>query len=381
MRIACLGYPMTTADGTAPRLRILVVAPVTPFRGGIAQFSTMLVNALRSDHEVTCWAIDPLYPSVLFPGNPRPATGSTLSCRIDARVHGWNPIAWVTAWRTVHHHAFDIVIWQWWTPYWVPFLLMLVAQANMRGIATIALNHQLVEPDAPQWQAHIARRMLTLADAVVHFGSSPPLHRMQRCLPLPLHGALLQRQQSPVNIRHLLTIPDDAFVVLCFGFVRPYKGIDIVLSALQRTSPQIHLLLAGEWWHTDPVLRAHCDEPTIAARIHVVDHYIPDEDVAAYFAAADVVALPYRSGSVSGVATLAASAGIPLLVSDVGALAGLATVRQVVAPNTPDAWAAALQQAYVHGTPSATPIPDKPSWQALVQSIEELTASVAGEPR
>jgi glycosyltransferase involved in cell wall biosynthesis len=381
MRIAFLGYPMPTADGTAPRLRILVVAPVTPFRGGIAQFSTMLVNALRAEHDVTCWAIDPLYPSALFPGNSRPATGSTLWCRIEARIHGWNPIAWATAWRTVRHHAFDIVIWQWWTPYWVPFLLMLVAQANMRGIATIALNHQLVEPDAPQWQELIARMMLTLADAVVHFGNSTPMHRTHRFLPLPLHGALLQRQQTSVNIRHVLAIPDDAFVVLCFGFVRPYKGIDIVLSAMQRTSPQIHLLLAGEWWHNDPVLRAQCRERTIAARIHVVDHYIPDEDVAAYFAAADVVALPYRSGSVSGVATLAASAGIPLLVSDVGALAGLATVRQVVAPNTPDAWAAALQQAYVQGTPPVTPIPDNSSWQALVQSIVELTASVAGGPK
>lgn len=372
---------MPTADGTAPRLRILVVAPVTPFRGGIAQFSTMLVNALRAEHDVTCWAIDPLYPSALFPGNPRPATGSTLSCRFEARIHGWNPIAWVTAWRTVRHHAFDIVIWQWWTPYWVPFLLMLVAQANMRGIATIALNHQLVEPDAPQWQALIARMMLTLADAVVHFGNSTPTHQTHRFLPLPLHGALLQGQQPPVNIRHVLAIPDDAFVVLCFGFVRPYKGIDIVLSAMHQTTPQIHLLIAGEWWNDDPVLRAQCRDRTIAARIHVVDHYIPDEDVAAYFAAADVVALPYRSGSVSGVATLAASAGIPLLVSDVGALAGLATVRQVVAPNTPDAWATALQQAYVQGTLPVTPIPDQPSWQALVQSIEELTASVAGGPR
>ncbi len=381
MRIACLGYLMPTADSTASRLRILVVAPVTPFRGGIAQFSTMLVNALRAEHDVTCWAIDPLYPAGLFPGNPRPATVSTLKCRIEAPIHGWNPVTWVTAWRTVRHYDFDIVIWQWWTPYWVPFLLMLVAQAKLRGLATIALNHQLVEPDAPQWQALIARMMLTRADAVVHFGNSIPMHPMHRNIPLPLHGALLQCQQTPVNIRHVLNIPADAYLVLCFGFVRPYKGIDIVLSAMQRTSPQIHLLLAGEWWHNDPTLRAQCRESTIATRIHVVDHYIPDQDVAAYFAAANVVALPYRSGSVSGVATLAASAGIPLLVSAVGALAGLAIVRQVVSPNTPEAWAVALQQAYEHGTPPVAPVPDEPSWQALVQTIENLTASVAGEPR
>lgn len=372
---------MTTADGRSPRTRILVVAPVAPSRGGIAQFSTMLVNALRAEHDVTCWAIDPLYPSALFPGNPRPATGSTLSCRTEARIHGWNPIAWVTAWRTVRHHAFDVVIWQWWTPYWVPFLLVLVAQANMRGIATIALNHQLVEPDAPQWQALIARMMLTLADAVIHFGSGTPIHSMHRCIPLPLHGALLQQQQAPVNIRHVLTIPDDAFVVLCFGFVRPYKGIDIVVSALHHTPRHVHLLIAGEWWNNDAALRAECRERSIADRIHVVDRYIADGEVADFFAAADVVALPYRSGSVSGVATLAAVAGTPLLVSDVGALAGLASVRQVVSPNTPPAWAAAILQACTTPVDPVLPVPDEPSWQALVHSIEELTASVAGGSR
>lgn len=372
---------MTSADGRSPRIRILVVAPVAPSRGGIAQFSTMLVNALRARHDVTCWAIDPLYPTVLFPGNPRPAHASTLSCQIESRIHGWNPIEWVTAWRTLRPHAFDIVIWQWWTPYWIPFILMLVVQAKIRGIATLALNHQLVEPDAPQWQAVIARLTLARADAVVHFGSHTPIHQMQQSLPLPLHGAVLRRTHPPVDIRQVRNIPADAYVVLCFGFVRPYKGIDIVVSALHHTPRHVHLLIAGEWWNNDAALRAECRELSIADRIHVVDRYIADGEVADFFAAADVVALPYRSGSVSGVATLAAVAGIPLLVSDIGALAGLAKVRQVVSPNTPAAWAAAILQACTTPVDPVLPVPDEPSWQALVQSIEELTASVAGGSR
>ncbi len=372
---------MTTADGRSPRIRILVVAPVAPSRGGIAQFSTMLVNALHAEHDVTCWAIDPLYPSVLFPGNPCPDSESTLRCRIEARIHGWNPIAWVTAWRTLRPQSFDIVIWQWWTPYWIPFIMMLVVQAKIRGIATLALNHQLVEPDAPQWQALIARLTLARADAVVHFGSGTLRHQLQRSLPLPLLGAVLRRAHPPFDIRQVLNIPADAYVVLCFGFVRPYKGIDIVVSAMHHTPRRVHLLIAGEWWHNDAALRAECRERSIADRIHVVDRYITDGEVADFFAAADVLALPYRSGSVSGVATLAAVAGIPLLVSDVGALAGLASVRQVVSPNTPAAWAEAVLQACTTPVDPVLPVPDEPSWQALVQSIEELTASVAGGSR
>ena len=372
---------MTTADGRSPRIRILVVAPVAPSRGGIAQFSTMLVNTLRAGHDVTCWAIDPLYPTVLFPGNPQPVHTSTLSCQIEAKIHGWNPVAWGTAWRTLRPQAFDIVIWQWWTPYWIPFILMLVVQAKIRGIATLALNHQLIEPDAPQWQAVIARLTLARADAVVNFGSGTQIHQMQRSLPLPLLGAVLRRAHPPVDIRQGLNIPADAYVVLCFGFVRPYKGIDIVVSAMHHTPQRVHLLIAGEWWHNDAALRAECRKHSIADRIHVVDRYIADGEVADFFAAADVVALPYRSGSVSGVATLAAVAGIPLLVSDVGALAGLASVRQVVSPNTPAAWTEAVLQACTTSIEPVLPVPDEPSWQALVQSIEALTASVAGGPR
>ena len=368
-------------SATAPiahALRILVVAPTAPHRGGIAQFSSMLVNTLANDHCVTFWAIDPLYPALLFPGNTAADPSiHPVTCTIDARLHGWNPYAWYRIWRTTPAHHYDVLIWQWWTPYWIPFLLILLLQARLRGIPTIALNHQLVEPDAAAWQTVFARWMLALAAAVIDLGTSSGGHRRQSTVALPIHGNILQHAQGGPLIRHALGIPHDAIVVLCFGFVRPYKGIDIIVTALQQTPNHVHLLIVGEWWQRDRALQQLCDHEAVRQRIHIVDRYVPNEAVGSYFAAANVVAMAYRSGTVSGVATLAAAAGVPLLVSAVGALAGLAAVRDVVHPNTPEAWATALTRLSNEPCAPVAPVPDQPSWQALQRAIEEHAAAIS----
>ncbi len=373
---------MTPRDSaTAPiahALRILVVAPTAPHRGGIAQFSSMLGNTLTNDHCVTFWAIDPLYPALLFPGNTAADPSiHPVTCTIDARLHGWNPYAWYRIWRTTPAHHYDVLIWQWWTPYWIPFLLMLLLQARLRGIPSIALNHQLVEPDAAAWQAVFARWMLALADAVIDFGTSSRVHRRQSTIALPIHGALLRRANPGLCIREDLGIPENATVVLCFGFVRPYKGIDIIVTALQQTPVSVHLLIVGEWWQHDRALHLLCDHEAVRRRVHIVDRYVPNEAVGSYFAAATVVAMAYRSGTVSGVATLAAAAGVPLLVSAIGALAGLAAVRDVVHPNTPDAWATALTRLCNEPGAPVAPVPVQPSWQALQRAIEEHAAAIS----
>ncbi len=372
---------MTTSERAQPTLRILVVAPVAPTRGGIAQFSTMLVNTLRLNHMVTCWAIAPLYPPLLFPGNAMPDDqAAKITCTIDKRIHGWNPLAWVRCWHGIKRREYDLVIWQWWTPYWVPFLLLLIAQSAWRNIPTLALSHQLVEPDAPDWQAGIARLMLHCAHGVIQFGTEEAQHSRHRSLPLPLNGELIRQSHKHMDIRRQYGISPIDRVVLCFGFVRRYKGFDIIVSAMRHTPPTVHLFIVGEWWHDTNALRTLCVDSAIADRIHIIDSYIPDAAVADYFAAADVVALPYRSGMVSSVATLAAVSGVPLLVSAVGALAGLATVVDVVQPNTPDAWATALTRVCDVPRVDVVPVPDQPSWEALQRAIEEI-ASVCNSER
>ncbi|MFM2032804.1 MAG: hypothetical protein RLZZ297_1569 [Chloroflexota bacterium] len=375
---------MTTAE--APHYRYLVVAPLPPSRGGIAHFSAQLVTQLRSSHTVTVWAISPLYPAWLFPGNS--AADPALIDRTpvnDARIHGWSPQAWLRQWASVVPGQYDAIIWQWWTPYWIPFLLVLLHHARRCAIPTIALNHQLVEPDAAPWQHRLARSVLRRAAGVVSFGQHSQTHQREKNLPLPLHTAVLGPPLPPpvraarrAALRTAWEIPAAAFVVLCFGFVRPYKGTDIVVAALHDTPATVYLVIAGEWWRTDAALRAACAHPAVRTRVRIVDRYLPDADIADHFAACDVVALAYRSGSVSGVATLAAACGVPLLTSAVGALGGLAAAHDVVHPNTPNAWAATLTQRAAAPPPPVVPVPSQPGWLALQRAVEELTAATGG---
>lgn len=375
---------MTTPDGQR-RYRFLVVAPLPPSRGGIAHFSAMLCAQLRTAHDITVWRIDPLYPPWLFPGNAQAdPSARPIPTHVDAYIHGWSPISWWRSWHAITPSAYDAVIWQWWTPYWIPFLVVLLWLARRRGIPTIALNHQLVEPDAPPWQRSLAIRMLNRAGAVVSFGTPSHTQVQESVLPLPVHAAVLGTA-APCGAdlgsgsqRARLGIPADAFVVLCYGFVRPYKGTDIIVAALHDAVPQLHLVIAGEWWHTDSALRAACAHPAVRTRVHIDDRYIPNEETAALFAACDCVALPYRSGTVSGVATLAAATGVPLLTSAVGALGGHAAACAVVHPNTPAAWAAALSRLATQPRAPRAPVPSQPGWLALQRAIEEHTTALRG---
>jgi glycosyltransferase involved in cell wall biosynthesis len=358
-------------------MHILIIGPTTPHRGGVAQFTTMLINRMRQHRRVTAWGFDPLYPAWLFPGNTQAdPSAQQLTCQVDTWVHGYHPWVWWQAWRRLATSV-DVVVWQWWTPYWIPFLLMLFWHAKRRRLRSIALCHQLVEPDAATWQHWLATTILGRADAVIFFGDEqttptawPSLHRS---LPLPVHHDILSPLPTPAAARQQLHLELNQRVFLCFGFVRPYKGLEAIIEALAQCPPECVLLIAGEWWPDAHGLRTRIEQSPATARIIVHDWYIPNEAVSTYFAAADVLLLPYVGGNVSGVSTLAAATGLPILCSQQGSIAGLAHVYEVVDDPSASAWAAAMMRVHHHWPiPRATTHTDPSSWDDLIDTIQEF---------
>lgn len=358
-------------------MHILVIGPTSPHRGGIAHFTSMLSTYLDRVTRVTTWGFQPLYPRWLFPGNTTADPSQhTIPCRVDRWLHGYQPWNWWQAMRSMPDDV-DVVVWQWWTPYWMPFLMLLSWHLRRTHITQIAICHQLVEPDAKPWQVWLATWMLGHADGVIFLGdarttpsgwSTPHRH-----VTLPAHHALWQTFPSQAEARQQLGIAHEVPVALCFGFVRPYKGLDVVVDAWALTTQPCLLVIAGEWWPDATPLRAHLAASPAHARILVHDHYIPNESVSTYFAACDVVLLPHRSGSVSGVATLAALSGRPVITSTTGAIGGEATVFSTVDDATPARWAAAIDEfSQQQPRPTATPIPPHTSWFALYGALQEL---------
>lgn len=358
-------------------MHILVIGPTSPHRGGIAHFTSMLGTYLDQVTQVTVWGFQPLYPRWLFPGNvAADPSQHAIPCRVDRWLHGYHPWSWWQAIRDIPDGV-DVVVWQWWTPYWMPFLLFLSGQLKRKRLTQIAICHQLVEPDATPWQRWLATWMLGHADGVVFLGdtrTSPNTwHTPYRHVVLPAHHALWETLPSRADARTHLGLTDDVTVALCFGFVRPYKGLEVIVHALALTTEPCVVIIAGEWWPDAAPLRSHIAASPVRHRIMVHDHYIANEHVGTYFAACDVVLLPHRSGSVSGVATLAALSGRPVITSATGAIGGEATVFATIDHAQPATWAATLDDfCRQHPRPTASPVPAQSSWVALYDALQEL---------
>lgn len=358
-------------------MRILLIGPTTPHRGGVAHFTSMLSNFLHHQHAVTTWGFAPLYPRWLFPGNTAADPSQhPIVCQVDKWLDGGNPLSWWRAVRQISPRQYDLIIWQWWTPYWIPLLWLVTVYARRAHITTIAISHQLVEPDAAPWQRWLAQVVLQRADGVVFLGDYathlPHWQRPWRVTPLPQHTAVVGSTiPDQSTARRQIGVPIDARIVLCLGFVRPYKGIDTIINAMATTTQPYILLIAGEWWQARQPIEALIQRHQLGQRVIIHDHYIANEQIVAYLQAADLLVLPYRSGSVSGVATLAATVGLPIIASTVGAIANQAGVVARVTPDQPVAWQAAIIQFFAHKTPRVIPGHDT-TWSQLQQAIKEV---------
>lgn len=355
-------------------MRMLLITPTTPHRGGIAQFGTLFAQHLAIRHHISTWGFDRLYPTWLFPGStdPDPST-QTIAWPIDYVLDGLNPVSWWQAWQSRPH--IDCIIWQWWTPFWVPFIWFITWQAHRNGIKTIAICHQIVEPDAASWQARIAYWALNRADGVLFLGEAPPhWHEPHRVCALPFLNAFVTPLPQRTQARTSLALDPDAHIVLCFGFVRDYKGFDTIIHAMAHSQIPYHLLLVGEWWPLRINLTQLIHTYNLANRVHIYNHYIPNEDVATYFGAADVVALPYRSGTVSGVAGLAHHFNKPLMTSNITTLAGDYPPIARIPVDDIHAWRNALDTFFQQ--PHTLPNTDNDGWDYCCTAIDLLVNEI-----
>jgi glycosyltransferase involved in cell wall biosynthesis len=134
---------------------------------------------------------------------------------------------------------------------------------------------------------------------------------------LPTYAALGQETTAVLPI----TLPTDVPIALFFGLVRSYKGVDVLLEAMALVERPLHLIIAGEFWQDEAEYRAQIERLGLGTAVTILNKYVPDEEVAALMAAADVVVLPYRTATQSAIVQVAFGYGKPVITSDVGGLA------------------------------------------------------------
>jgi len=378
-------------------VKYAVVGPTYPFRGGIAHFTTLLVHHLRRAHAVKFYSYWRQYPAWLFPGNTdRDPSAQPLEEAVERSLDPYNPLTW---WRTARRLVAerpDALLLQWWTPFWLPLQAVLALSARRAKIPVLFFCHQLVEPDSSRLEWQIARLGLRLGQAYIVV-SERERAQLQQAFPKrrvalghhPAYEGFPTQHLTLPEARRGLGLPGpETPVLLAFGFVRRYKGLRYLLAALAAGPATAHLVIAGEFWEDEPGYRRLVDELGLRERVTIHNRYIRNEEIEAYFVAANALVLPYLSGSQSGVGMLAIEYGLPIIATNVGGLAE--TVRDgvnglIVPPADSAALAAALRRFVDEGLEGpmraeAARVRERLSWPALVGVIEEIRSGLTRTP-
>ncbi|MBO6574627.1 MAG: glycosyltransferase [Rhodothermales bacterium] len=300
-----------------------LLGPFAPFRGGIAQFNDRLRAELElQGHEVQAVSFSRQYPDLLFPGTTQfdPSREGTALRVIDSL----NPLSWRRAGRLIRDFRPDRVIVAYWTPHLAPAL---AGTLRATGGSAVGLVHNARPHENSLLASPLARLVLGRCASVVTLSES--VARDVR--DLGFSGALATFEhpvydhfgQPPerASARRALDLDAQGPVLLCLGLVRPYKGFDVALeafAAIRAAHPSATLIIAGEAYDDalDGLLN---DGRHIGVRRE--NRYIPDAELPRYYAAADALLLPYRSGTQSGALAAAAHFGLPVVVTPVPGLA------------------------------------------------------------
>jgi len=347
------------ALSTKASLKFAVIGPAYPYRGGIAHFNEMTMRGLQArGHAVQAITFSRQYPALLFPGETQFAADETPPENLPAAeriIDTLNPWSWWQAVRRVDDLAPDAVVFQYWMPFFAPSYGIIARRAQQQGARVLAIVHNALPHERHLGDAALSRFFLRRCNGFVVMSDAVA----DELTPLRCDDAPVRRIDHPAYTRfgsavpraaarRHLGLPADAPVLLFFGFVRAYKGLNVVLEALPAVTehlPDVHLVVAGEFYDDPAPYRAQIEQTGLRAHVTLHDRYVPTDEVPHYFGAADLVVQPYVSATQSGVAQIAFHFETPIIVTDVGGLAEVVPHDEaglVVPPEDPDALARAI---------------------------------------
>ena len=393
--------PPAVRDAEPVRKQILLVGPGFRFLSGLSVYTCRLANALAESHDVSVLLLDRLIPTRLYPGAGRVGDDLTSLRYADTvRIAGQLDWYWGTGMlalaRKLRDERPSVIVLQWWTAAALHTYLMVMRLAARAGIPVVIEFHEVQDtgeakvPFLASYCRRYLRALVRRASGVVCH-TQHDLGALQSALGRELfdHSAIRIAPHGPYDhlspdvasapISGAPTDKADPVRVLFFGLIRPYKGGEDLVYALDRMLPQqasqFEIDFVGETWEgwTAPV-----DAITASPyrdRIHLDNRYVPDSEAARYFARADVLVLPYRRGSSSGPLHIAMSQGIHVVMYAVDGL--VEAVRDyrgavLVAPNDIDG----LRDAILSVVDRRHERFANPhSWAPVVQAIESLATS------
>jgi glycosyltransferase involved in cell wall biosynthesis len=380
------------------RKRVMLVGPGFRFLSGLSVYSCRLANALADGHDVSVVLLDRLIPARLYPGWRRVGADLT-SLRYDPRVREVATVDWYWGTsigrirRALALERPDVIVLQWWTAATLHTYLALARLANRAGIPIVIEFHEVQDPGEAQvplaaayCRRYLHRLVRRSAGAIFHtdhdadlfasmFGADAISRLHTVIAPHGPYDHVTQDSRRPSQE------PTDGIAptqLLCFGLIRPYKGVEDLIHAFDAMTPEqaerFEIDVVGETWERCTAPAEAISASRYRDRIRFDNRYVTDAEAAAYFANADVLVLPYRRGSASGPLQIAMNNGIFVVMYAVGGLVD--AVRDyhgavLVPPGDVEALRAALLSICDR---RGERFEDPHTWTPLIDAIDALIA-------
>ncbi len=377
--------------------KIVIIGPAYPLRGGLATFDERLAKAFQDQgNEVYIYTFSLQYPSFLFPGKTQFSSDPPpKKLNIRVCINSINPFNWIKTGRRLKRLLPDIVVVRFWLPFMGPCfgtILRIIKKNHHTKVICIADNiipHEK-RPGDRLFTRYFIRSVdafITMSEKVLSDLRSIELSKPARFVPHPLYdnfGVSVGKEEA----REQLGLPKDEQIALFFGFIRKYKGLDILLDAMKIVKDKIsaqqllplRLLIAGEFYEDAKPYLDLIKKNNIEDWVILRTDFVPDSEVKYYLCAADVVIQPYRNATQSGVTPLAYHFEKPMIVTNVGGLAAMVPDDKAGLVAEPDAGHLAekilefFKKGEAYFLPGLRSEKKKYSWDNMIGTIEEISA-------
>lgn len=366
--------------------RFVLIGPGPTTRGGIAQFNTHLADALaEAGADAIVLPLSPVYPSWTKPGrqagvSPRPLpAGVRLAA---SRLVAWRPWTWWRASRELARLRPAAVVLQWWHPMFAPAYAVIAMVARRRGSQVLFVCHNAEPHERFLFARALTALALNRADALLVLSKAVeeavsnrlPAKRVIRLSHPPYTGFLREEDPSAEKQWQDRIGADGRAVVLFFGNVRRYKGLGDLISAFPAVSESTPALLvvAGKFFESQDEYRRQVADLGLEADVKLFPGYVPDHEVAGLFRASDLIVLPYRAGSQTGIAPLAAALGKPVVSTEAGGISEAMPAARVAPVGDPAGLARAILDSLRDPNPAASP---PGTWEEWARTICSLGAT------
>jgi glycosyltransferase involved in cell wall biosynthesis len=381
-------------------MKVVIIGPAWPLRGGLASFDQRLCKAFKDEgHICSIYSFSLQYPGFLFPGKTQFSSDPPpMGIKIYPCINSVNPLNWLVIGNRLRKEDPDLVVVRYWLPFMGPALGTILRKVRKNGrTKIIAITDNVIPHEKRPGDKPFTKYFLKSCDAFITMSESvlEDLRKFEKVKPArtvihPLYdnfGEIISKEEARRLLKEKagLDIGMQEKVLLFFGFIRKYKGLDILLRTMAEPlikDSNIRLLVAGEFYEDSEPYKNLINELNISEKLILKTDFIPDGEVQYYLCAADAVVQPYRHATQSGVTPLAYHFEKPMIVSNVGSFAEQVLHEQtgLVTEADPISLAKAIKRFYELGEQYFIPHlrieKKKYSWKNLINSILGLSHDI-----